>query len=311
MVQLRTLSDEPISALAFGTMQFGGGSDAKTSRAVFDACRAVGINTFDCAHIYCEGRSEELLGAFAKPHRDALFLTTKGGYTGGASAANLTEQFEISLSRLKSDFVDLYFLHRFDPETPLDETLGWMALEQRKGRIRFLGLSNFAAWQVMKAEGVAASLGTRIDAIQPMYNLVKRQAEVELLPMALDQDIAVFPYSPLGGGLLSGKYTADDTDGRLASDTRYRARYGEEWMWDTAKELTELARERGEHPARFAVAWAAHHPAVTAPLISARTVEQLRPSLTPLTLSDEDYAMVTALSRTPPPATDRIEEQAR
>ena len=308
MARLTTQNGDPISKLAFGTMQWGQGSDPDQSRAVFDACRAAEINSFDCAHVYCEGRSEELLGEFAKDERSALFITTKGGYTGGASAQNLTEQFEISLDRLQMDVVDLYFLHRFDPNTALEETLGWMKTEQERGRIRYLGLSNFAAWQIMKSQAVAHSIGTKIDAMQPMYNLVKRQAEVELLPMAIDQDIAVFPYSPLGGGLLSGKYSRGDAEGRLASDTRYRARYGLDWMWDTADGLTAMANEMGTHPASLAVAWVARNPAVTAPLISARTVEQLQPSLTPPTLTDDDYDAITALSQTPPPATDRIEE---
>ena len=309
MPQLTTLSGTPISALAFGTMQFGGGSDDTESRAVYDACRAAGINTFDCAHLYSEGRAEDLLGDFAANERADIFITTKGGYTGGAGATHLTEQLDISLLRLKVDVVDLYFLHRFDPATPLDETLAWMKAQQHRGTIRYIGLSNFAAWQIMKAQAAAHQHGTRIDAIQPMYNLVKRQAEVELLPMAQDQDIAVFPYSPLGGGLLSGKYTQTDAQGRLASDMRYRARYGEDWMWETAQGLATMANDRGLHPASLAVAWVAHNPVVTAPLISARSVEQLQPSLMPPVLSEQDYVALTALSRTPPPATDRLEEQ--
>ncbi|MEM9716546.1 MAG: aldo/keto reductase [Pseudomonadota bacterium] len=310
MPTLFTLLGSPISGLAFGTMQFGGGSDATESRAVFDACRAADIKMFDCAHVYCEGQSEQLLGAFAKAERADLFITTKGGYIGGASPQNLTAQFDESLSRLDMDYVDLWFLHRFDAETPLKDTLAWMKAQQDAGRIRYLGLSNSAAWQIMKAQGIAASLGTRIDAIQPMYNLVKRQAEIEILPMAADQDIAVFPYSPLGGGLLSGKYTAVNAKGRLASDKRYRARYGQDWMWDAAKGLSKLATSEGVHPASLAVAWVAQNPAVTAPLISARTVEQLQPSLASLDLTDDLYDRLTALSLTPSPATDRIEEQS-
>ncbi|MEO0343755.1 MAG: aldo/keto reductase [Pseudomonadota bacterium] len=307
---LVTFSGNPVSPLAFGTMQFGGGSDWKTSEDIYQACRVTGINTFDSAHTYNEGRSEELLGKFAAPERKDVFITTKGGYTGGASPQNLTQQFEISLQRLKMDYVDLWFLHRFDPDTPLQDTLEWMHQERARGRIRYLGLSNFAAWQIMKAQTFAHALGTRIDAIQPMYNLVKRQAEVELLPMALDQNIAVFPYSPLGGGLLSGKYSSKQADGRLANDKRYRARYGLDWMWDTANAVSDFAAKQSLHPATLAVAWVAKHPAVTAPLISARTVEQLKPSLNTQPLSDEHYAALTALSETPPPATDRIEEQS-
>ncbi len=161
----------------------------------------------------------------------------------------------------------------------------------------------------MKAQSVAAEFGTRIDIIQPMYSLVKRQAEVEILPMAQAEGVSVASYSPLGAGLLTGK-DATVGSGRLAADARYAARYGQSWMHDTAAGLAGLASKMGHHPATLAVAWAAHHPAVTAPIISARNTAQLAPSLEALdvSLSDADHAAISVLSPTPPPATDRLEE---
>ena len=161
----------------------------------------------------------------------------------------------------------------------------------------------------MKAQSVAQSFGTKIDAIQPMYSLVKRQSEVEIFPMAQDQDITVIPYSPLGGGLLTGKYAQGGT-GRLTEDARYNARYGQSWMHDTANSLAKLAHEVGADPATLAVAWAAAHPANVHPIISARSVTQLIPSLAAeqFRMSPELYAQITDLSITPPPATDRLEE---
>ncbi|TMV09973.1 aldo/keto reductase [Ruegeria sediminis] len=312
MTRLLTSPDgTPASRFAFGAMQFGGRADAGRSRAMFDACRAAGITHFDTAHVYTDGASETLLGGMIGAERDGLLIATKAGYVGGAGAANIRAQFDESRRRLGLDMVDVLYLHRFDPDTDLAETMACFAELKQAGRIRHVGLSNFAAWQVMKAVGVAAEVDLSIDVLQPMYNLVKRQAEVEILPMCADQGIAVAAYSPLGGGLLTGKYAQGD-QGRLAEDERYATRYGVGWMADAARRLAELAAELGVHPATLAVAWVAASPWRPAPIISGRSAEQLGPSLAALSLdmSPELYARITAFSQTPPPATDRLEEQS-
>ncbi|GGA06411.1 aldo/keto reductase [Neptunicoccus cionae] len=311
MSEFTALNGAPASSFCFGTMQFGGGSDAAESEAVFKTCREAGINFFDSAWVYTDGASETILGQLAKAERDSLILTSKGGYVGPSSRENLTAQLDESLRRMQTDYVDIYFIHRFDDDTPLQETFDTLAGMQQAGRIRYIGVSNYAAWQVMKAQGVAAAAGTKIDVIQPMYNLVKRQAEVELLPMCLSEGIKVTPYSPLGGGLLTGKYAkGKQVDGRLAKDHRYAARYALKQMHQTAEDLVELAADKGVDPATLAVGFVAANPAITAPIISARTVEQLRPSLAAMTapLSPEAYAEIAALSAKPAPATDRLEE---
>ena len=309
MARLKALDGNDNSPLCFGCMQFGGTADAAASRAMFDACRDAGINFFDTAHTYTGGKSEEMLGSFIKRDRDALIIATKTGYTGGSGRENILTQFDESRSRLKLDVVDLLYLHRWDPATPLFETFEALCELQTQGKIRHIGVSNFAAWQVMKAQAVANQLGTRIDVIQPMYSLIKRQAEVELFPMALSEGIAVAPYSPLGSGLLTGKYLSGG-EGRLSTDKRYAARYGQEWMAETAQSLSTLANEWGTDPATLAVAWAAKHPAVSAPIISARDAQQLEASLNALDvcLTAEQYAQIEALSARPAPATDRLEE---
>ncbi len=309
MPKITAPDGSPISALCFGCMQFGGTADANDSRAMYAACRDAGINLFDTAHLYTDGQSEALLGQFAKPAREKLIIATKVAYTRGSGRANVLATFDTSRARLDMDMIDILYLHRWDPETPLEETLETLAALQEQGTIRYIGVSNFAAWQVMKAQSVAVGLGTRIDIIQPMYSLVKRQAEVELFPMALAEDIAVTPYSPLGSGLLTGKYAAGGA-GRLSTDTRYAARYGQGWMQDTANALSALATRMGQNPSTLAVAWAAQHPAVTAPIISARNVGQLQASLDAMQfrLGDDAYAQITALAPTPAPATDRSEE---
>ncbi|MEM6312293.1 MAG: aldo/keto reductase [Pseudomonadota bacterium] len=309
MVSLKAQDGSDAAPLCFGCMQFGGTADASASRAMFDACREAGINFFDTAHTYTGGMSEEILSGLIGQDREALIIATKAGYTGGSSRANIQAQFEESRSRLKLDTVDILYLHRWDPTTPLQETFETLCAFQSQGKIRHIGVSNFAAWQVMKAQAVAEELGTRIDVIQPMYSLIKRQAEVELFPMARSEGIAVVPYSPLGSGLLTGKYLAGGS-GRVSTDNRYAARYGQTWMVETAKALSDLANEMGADPATLAVAWAGHHAAVSAPIISARNAEQLVPSLKAMTvlLNAEQYAAVEALSPRPAPATDRLEE---
>ncbi len=277
---------------------------------MFDACLEAGVTHFDTAHVYTDGASEEMLGKLAAPHRDRLVIATKAGYTGGAGAQNLQHQFDLSRKRLAIDHVDILYLHRFDPDTDLAETMDCFAKLKSDGLISYVGLSNFAAWQVMKAVALAETRAISIDVLQPMYSLVKRQVEVEILPMAQDQGILVAPYSPLGGGLLTGKYTSQAGSGRLTTDHRYAARYGQDWMHETAQGLSDLAMEMGISAATLAVAWAARHPARPTPILSARNAEQLAPSLsaTGFEMDDALYARISALSPTPPPATDRIEE---
>lgn len=306
-----------VSALSFGTMSFGREADEETSAALYAACRDAGIDMFDCAEMYSGGLAEEILGRLIAHERDAVTIATKCGYgrtgarhgEGGRRA--VLAGIEGSLRRLGTDRVELLYLHRLDPETAPEITLRALEDVVTAGKVLAIGASNFAAWQVARWLGLSERRGwARFAAIQPMYSLVKRQAEVELLPMATAEGLGVFPYSPLGGGLLTGKYRAGGA-GRLTENDRYRARYDPAWMHATAGGLTALAEARGEHPATLAVAWVAAHPAVTAPIIGARSVEQLRPALAAaeLAMTPELYTEISALSLAPPPATDRLEEQ--
>jgi aryl-alcohol dehydrogenase-like predicted oxidoreductase len=309
MTDLITPNGTPVSRLTFGTMQFGGKADTAESAAMYDAARSAGINHFDTAVRYTDGAAETILGQLIKDERDAIYLATKVGYTGGSGRDNILAQFDICRRQLQQERVDLLYLHRFDDETPLEETFATMAELQSQGAIRHIGVSNYAAWQVMKTQAVARALGTRIDVMQPMYSLVKRQAEVEIFPMAQDQDIALVPYSPLGGGLLTGKYTGGGT-GRLTEDPRYAVRYGQGWMHDVAARLVNLASDLGTDPATLAVAWVMGHAAQPSPIISARSLAQLQPSLAAadFAMSPSLYDQITPLSPAPPPATDRLEE---
>jgi aryl-alcohol dehydrogenase-like predicted oxidoreductase len=310
-----------VSTLCFGTMSFGGDADEPTSAALFNRCREAGINFFDCANGYAGGRSEEILGRLIAPCRDEVVITSKVYFpigkdvnARGASRRHIRAAVEASLKRLNTDYLDVYFIHHFDDATPIEETLRALDDLVRAGKILYPAASNFAAWQVAKALGVSAKQGwARFECIQPMYNLAKRQAEVELLPMAQSEQLGVISYSPLGGGLLTGKYSSQQrpASGRLIENQMYQARYGDALYYEVAERFTSFARERGLDPAGLAVAWVASHPAITAPIIGARNLEQLEGSLRSLEISitPELRAEISAFSPTPPPATDRNEEQ--
>jgi aryl-alcohol dehydrogenase-like predicted oxidoreductase len=302
-------------------MSFGGDADEETSAAMFHRCREVGINFFDCANVYQHGRSEEILGKLMAGSRDELVITSKVFFpmredvnARGATRKHMMTAVEASLKRLNTDYLDVYFIHRFDEMTPIEETVRVLDDLVRQGKILYPAASNFAAWQVAKALGISAKEGlARFEMIQPMYNLVKRQAEVEILPMAQAEQVGVIPYSPLGGGLLTGKYGSErrPESGRLVVNKMYQTRYGADWIYDVADDFTEFARERDYDPAALAVAWVGSHPAVTAPIIGARNLEQLEGSLDSINIrmTAEIRAEISALSPEPSLATDRNEER--
>lgn len=309
-----------VSALGMGTMTFGAEADEAESRAMIGLCRDAGINLFDCANKYANGRSERILGTALKDCRDEVILTTKaasrvdpGPNSLGASRKHLMLELEKSLNRMQTDYIDLYFIHYFDPATALESTLRFMDDAVRQGKILHIGVSNWAAWQVMKGLHIARLQGlTPIDCIQPMYNLVKRQAEVEVLPLAADQGLGVLTYSPLGAGVLTGKYAdlAADASARLHDKDYYHKRYRDEQYFDTASRFLAFAQEEGIDPVPLAIRWAADHPIVTSALLGARNCEQLKRALNAadLNLSPELRGRISRLSPTPAPAHDRLEE---
>ncbi|MEZ4614240.1 MAG: aldo/keto reductase [Caldilineaceae bacterium] len=310
-----------VSQLCFGTMSFGGDADESASAAMFKRCRDVGINFFDCANVYAGGRSEEILGKLMASERDELVITSKVcSATGkdinrrGLSRRHIMLEVENSLRRLKTDRLDVLFVHHYDKDTPMEETVRALSDLVDQGKILYPGVSNWSAWQIAKAHGISAREGyARFECVQPMYNLVKRQAEVEILPFAQAEDVGVIPYSPMGGGLLSGKYAASQRpdSGRLVSNQMYMSRYGEEDYYQIAGDFTAHAQAKGVHPATLAVAWVMHHPAVTAPIIGARNVDQLEASLDAVNVAMTDawWREISQLSYEPPLATDRSEEK--
>ena len=308
---LTTLSGLELSKFCFGTMQFGHGSNYEQSKSIYTKCRQSNINHFDTANTYTGGLSETWLGEFLKSEREQIFISSKVGYTGGSAPENLSRQLSESRKRLKQDTIDLLYLHRFDRDTPLEKTLTWISEQLEKKTIRYFGVSNFAAWQITKAEFIAQKLSLKISAAQPMYSLVKRQAEVEIFPACQDLNIKCFSYSPLGAGLLTGKYQETTQNGRLANDARYAKRYGNMDMHKTAEALNELGKQYNVNPATLAVSWITKSKYQPVPIVSARNIQQLTPILNALNfdMSGELFDQVNNLAPRPAPATDRLEEQ--
>ena len=310
-----------VSQLCFGTMSFGGDADEETSAAMFTQCRDAGINFFDCANVYSAGRAEEILGKLIADCRDELVITSKvcgpmGAHAnaGGLSRRHVRQAVEDSLRRLQTDRLDMYFVHQYDAATPIEEVVDVLDELVRQGKVLYPAVSNWSAWQTTKAIGIAERKDkVRFSCLQPMYNLTKRQAEVELLPLAEAEQLGVIPYSPVGGGLLAGKYStsAKPQTGRLVENQMYTNRYHENIYFEVAEKFVAHARDRGVHPVSLAVAWVGSHPAVTAPIIGARSPEQLQASLdaVDVAMTPEWRAEIDAFSPTPPPATDRSEER--
>lgn len=307
-----------VSELVLGTMSFGTTADKKNSSEMFHLAVDKGINFFDTANVYGNGQSEEFLGEFVKNRRNDFILATKAFWPGGKdrnlaglSKKSIILNLEKSLQRLNTDYVDFYFLHDYDVETPIETTLEALDQLVKEGKILHPAISNWSAWQMAKAAGIQAKeMYSRFELIEPMYNLVKRQAEVEILPFAQDQKIGVISYSPLGAGLLTGKYfTKEKVSGRLTEEARYTERYNQKENYVVAEKFTALAEELSISPITLAVAWVKHHPAITAPIIGGRNAAQLEFSLaaSDFKMSDEIYQRINDIAITPQPATDRGE----
>jgi len=304
-----------VSRLCLGTMTFGLQCDETASVAILDRAAAGGITFLDTADVYplgggldTVGRTEEILGRWIEKRRHEFIIATKCfGVMGarpwdrGNSRKHVLDAIEGSLRRLRTDYVDLYQLHHPDPETPIDETLRALDDVVRSGKARYIGCSNFHAWQVARALGRSEALGVaRFDSVQPRFNLLFRQIERELLPLCQAEGLGVIPYNPLAGGFLSGKHRREAgptagtrfTLGRAAR--RYQERYWHEREFATVEALRPLAAEAGLSLTRLAVAWVLAHPAITAPIVGASRPEQLDDVL-PAVEKDLDAGLKTRL----------------
>jgi aryl-alcohol dehydrogenase-like predicted oxidoreductase len=281
-----------VSELCLGTMTFGNEADEATSRQIVDAFVDAGGNFVDTANVYSQGVSEEITGRAIAAKRDQIVLATKARFpmgsdtnAVGSSRRNLRQQCEASLRRLGTDWIDLYQVHCWDKFTPLEETLSTLNDLVREGKVRYIGASNFAAWHLMKALGLSALHGWEpFVCLQPEYSLITRDIERELLPLCQSEGLAVIPWSPLGGGVLTGKYAKDHDfpAGTRGAETQnpitftYRL---DDRAWNTVEAVKAAAESTGKTAAQVALNWVANREGVTAPIIGARTVAQLQDNL--------------------------------
>jgi aryl-alcohol dehydrogenase-like predicted oxidoreductase len=274
-------------------------------------CLEAGVNLFDTADIYSDGRSEEVLGEAIKGRRDDLLLATKvrmpageGPNDTGLSRIHIVRQCERSLKRLGTDHIDLYQVHEWDGLTPLEETLEALDTLVRSGKVRYVGSSNYSGWQLMKALGVSERLGLqRYVSQQIHYTLQAREAEYELVPLAIDQECSILVWSPLAGGLLSGKYRRDEE----AQEGRHLEGWDEppvrdtDKLYDVVDVLVEVAEGRGVSAAQVALSWLLGRPGVASVIVGARTDEQLADNLkaAELVLSEEERRRLDGVSAPP------------
>jgi len=289
-----------VSRLCLGTMTFGLQCDEPTSFAIMDGAAAAGITFFDTADVYplggtvdVTGRTEEIVGKWLRGRRDQFIVATKcSGKMGnapwqqGTSRKHVLEAVDASLKRLGTDYIDLYQVHQYDPITPPDETLEAFDTVVRSGKARYIGCSNYHAYRVARALGRSEAKGlAKFISVQPRYNLLFRQIERELLPLCGDENLAVMPYNPLAGGLLTGKHKRSGTPpegSRFKLGTAgamYTQRYWQDREFNAVDAFVALAREHGIDPVTLAVAWVMAHPAITTPIIGASKADQLKASV--------------------------------
>ncbi len=306
-----------VSALALGTMTFGGRGnfalvgdvDVDVARRMVEQSIDAGVNFIDTADVYSDGRSEEIVGEVIKGYRDQIVLATKARYAmgDGQNDAGLSRRYllracEASLRRLQTDYIDLYQVHERDGVTPMDETLDALDTLVHQGKVRYVGCSNHSAWHVMKALGISERLGLQRYVTQQIYySLLDRDAEYELIPLAIDQQMGILIWSPLAGGLLSGKYrrNRDRPEGTRQTTTWGEPPvYDEDRMYDIVETLVEVAAARGKSPAQTALAYLLGRPAVTSVIIGARTEEQLTDNLgsAEWTLTEDERATLDKAS---------------
>jgi aryl-alcohol dehydrogenase-like predicted oxidoreductase len=309
-----------VSTVTLGTMGFGGTGwasavghiDVEGARRQIEICREAGVNLFDTADVYSAGLSEEILGQALGKNRDEVLIATKvrgemgpGPNDGGLSRYHIVRAAEASLRRLDTDYIDLYQVHEWDGLTPLEETLSALDALVQSGKVRYIGSSNYTGWQLMKSLWISDRDGLEpFVSEQIYYSLQARDAENELVPIAIDQGLGILVWSPLAGGLLSGKYRrgqeAPEGTRRFEGWTEPPV-HDEDRLYDTVDQLVVIGQEHGVSVAQVALAYTLAKPAVTSVIVGARTEDQLRDNLgaAEVTLSEDEMRRLDAVSGVP------------
>lgn len=307
-----------VSTLTMGTMTFGGGgkfsavgkTDLADARRQIDLCLDAGINLIDTANVYSNGLSEEIIGeALGGKRKNDVLIASKarmkigtGPNDEGLSRYHLIRECEKSLKRLKTDVIDIYFLHEWDGTTPLEETMAALDTLVSQGKVRYVGCSNYSGWHIMKALGIAErNHHPRFITQQIHYTLEAREAEYELLPISVDQGLGVLVWSPLAGGLLSGKYTRDKATARQLAGWSEPPIRDEDRLWRIVDTLNEIGKAHGVSAAQVALAWLLTRPAVTSLVIGGRNEAQFNDNIAAasLALSLDERTRLDAVSKLP------------
>ncbi|KRE49025.1 aldo/keto reductase [Paenibacillus sp. Soil522] len=295
-MQFRRLGNSglKVSVLGLGTNSFGKRADYETSKQIIHYALDNGVNFMDTANIYAGTESEKIIGQVLEGNRHSVLLATKAGLVKGAgvnergsSRYHLQTELENSLKRLKTDYVDLYQIHTFDPETPLEETLRALEDMVRSGKVRYIGASNYLAWELMKAIGISERLGlNRFVSTQVSYSLADRTPEKELVPMCLDQGVGIIPYFPLAGGILSGKYSSSDKapEGSRAQTDPNFSKFLDDKTIALGEQAGKLSKELGCTPSVLSLAWLMNKPAVSTVIVGAARRDQLAENMKSVSL---------------------------
>lgn len=299
-----------VSQICLGTNNFGGQISEETSIKIVNKALDCGINVIDTADVYTGGKSEEVVGKAVKGRRDEVVIATKVGFgrlegpnRSGLSRKHVLSQIEHSLKSLQTEFIDIYYMHRFDPETPLEETLRTFNYLIGLGKVRYIGCSNFTAWQIAKAQEMCETHDLeKLVAVQPPYNLLQREIEEDIIPYCQQEHLGILTYTPLMGGFLTGKYsknTPPPEGSRFKYNSRLWERASNESNFSILEQIEKVANDVGIPISKLAISWILKNPAIITPIVGASTVEQVEENcqIVETSLPDETYQTLNELTK--------------
>jgi len=299
-----------VSQICLGTNNFGGQINEETSIKIVNKALDCGINVIDTADVYTGGKSEEVVGKAVKGRRDEVVIATKVGFgrlegpnRSGLSRKHVLSQIEHSLKSLQTEFIDIYYMHRFDPETPLEETLRTFNYLIGLGKVRYIGCSNFTAWQIAKAQEMCETHDLeKLVAVQPPYNLLQREIEEDIIPYCQQEHLGILTYTPLMGGFLTGKYsknTPPPEGSRFKYNSRLWERASNESNFSILEQIEKVANDVGIPISKLAISWILKNPAIITPIVGASTVEQVEENcqIVETSLPDETYQTLNELTK--------------